>query len=226
MSATTATPRPPYSAADMAAVAKRLYGDGPVLLRCLQHWRPHICPFECMIRHVPAGSCVLDVGCGGGLFLGLLAHDGRLSRGIGFDVADKAISLARRMATGAGLAERLDFRRLDVGESWPEGSFDVVSLIDVLHHVPPASQMACLTAAAAHVRPGGLLLYKDMARRPHWRALANRLHDLVMARQWIHYVPIGKVEAWASEAGLRTLHAESFQRLWYAHELRVFGKPV
>lgn len=229
MSAMTTTPRTSPlvgpTAADLAAAARGLYRDGPALLRRLQHWRPYICPFEGMIRHIPAGSRVLDVGCGGGLFLGLLAHEGRLTGGIGFDISADAIGLAKRMAATPELEGQLEFFRLDVGEPWPEGTFDAVCLIDVLHHVPPSAQRACLTTAASHVRPGGVLLYKDMARRPRWCAWANRLHDLVLARQWIHYIPVDQVETWAAGAGLRTGHAESFQRLWYAHELRVFGRP-
>jgi len=101
-----------------------------------------------------------------------------------------------------------------------------VSLIDVPHHVPPAGQRECFLTAAARLGPGGVLIYKDMARRPVWRALANRLHDLVLARQWIHYVPVERVEGWAAEAGLGLTRAARFNRLWYAHELRVFRSPA
>ena len=203
-----------------------MYRGGPALLRSLQHWRPYICPFEELARHVPAGARILDAGCGAGLFLALLAHEGRLARGVGFDVSAEAIELASNMARSTGHDDRLEFLRLSVGEAWPEGPFDAVSLIDVLHHVPPAGQRECFLTAAARLGPGGVLIYKDMARRPVWRALANRLHDLVLARQWIHYVPVERVEGWAAEAGLGLTRAARFNRLWYAHELRVFRSPA
>jgi hypothetical protein len=44
----------------------------------------------------------------------------------------------------------------------------VVSLIDVMHHVQPDKQGALIATAAAHVKQGGMLLYKDMGRRPLW----------------------------------------------------------
>ena len=60
----------------------------------------------------------------------------------------------------------------------------------------------CL-AACDRVRLGGLLIYKDTASAPAWAAWVNRLHDLVLARQWIHYAPIADVEAIAGRAARR-----------------------
>src|SRR6266576_3469231 len=97
-------------------------------------------------------------------------------------------------------------RDVGVGFSWrcwrlPESALPAtVSMIDVMHHVPPSFQKEFLLTACRHVRPSGLLIYKDMCRRPRWRAAANRLHDLVLARQWINYLPISQVELWAGEA--------------------------
>jgi hypothetical protein len=61
-----------------------------------------------------------------------------------------------------------------------------------------------------------------MAHRPRWRAGMNRLHDLVMARQWIHYVPIKDIERWGSEEGRKLLTSRDVNMLWYRHHLRVF----
>jgi len=167
---------------------------------------------------------VLDVGCGAGLFLGLLASCGRGIRGVGFDVSPGAIATAKQMAERFN--GQLQFHRLDVDEPWPRETFDVVSIIDVTHHVPPARQRRMIATAASHVAPGGVLLYKDMCRRPRWRAAANRLHDLLLARQWIHYLPVESVEHWAAEEGLGLEHEERIDMLWYGHELRVFRRAM
>ena len=79
--------------------------------------------------------------------------------------------------------------------------------------------------ACRTVKPGGIFLYKDMVGRPFWRALANRMHDLVLARQWIHYVPIARIDGWAKDEGLTVERAGRTDRWWYGHELRVFRKP-
>lgn len=211
----------PTGPAELSAIAARLYTRGPLVLRTLNRYRPYICPFEALIEQVPPGSTVLDVGCGGGLLLSLLSTTGRLSLGVGFDVGEAAIATAQALHL-----PDCRFLRLDAAAPWPTepALFDVVSLVDVMHHVPPAHQKSVLLTGASRVTPGGILLYKDMCRRPFWRAAANRLHDLVLARQWIHYAPVEHVEMWAREAGLRLEHSADLNRLWYGHELRVFRK--
>ena len=203
-------------------MAAQLYPDGPLLFRLLQQYRPFICPFEALIVEVPEGSKILDIGCGGGLLLGLLGASGLRPNGTGFDVSRPAIALAQRMAVAS--KAQLDFRRLDADAPWPEGDFDVVSMIDVIHHVRPSEQEATIRRACNKVRPGGAFLYKDMVKRPFWRAAANRLHDLVLARQWIHYVPVRDAEHWAADEGLVVERSELINCWWYGHELRVFRR--
>jgi len=202
------------------------YQAGPLLMRKLQHWRPYICPFEELIRHVPDNATVLDAGCGGGLFLALVAASGKRIIGRGFDISPVAIRTAQEMSNRAAKAgSTLHFEVRPVSDQWPGGQYDVVSLIDVAHHVPPPFQEEFLLAACRHVRPGGVLIYKDMCCRPRWRAAANSLHDLVLARQWVHYLPITRVEAWVAGASMELVYrADRLNRLWYGHELRVFRK--
>jgi 2-polyprenyl-3-methyl-5-hydroxy-6-metoxy-1,4-benzoquinol methylase len=221
---------PSRHARDLSRFAKQVYVDGPLIGRKFQHWRPFISPFERLLPIVPVGSRVLDIGCGAGLLLGLLAQAGRLESGIGIDASASAIALANRMRdrlarTDAAAAARLEFRRLDVSEPWPTGPFDVVSIVDVMHHVPPAHWRSLVASLAAHVAPAGMLLYKDMCRRPRWRAFANRMHDLLVARQRIHYAPVESIETWAAEEGLQLTQSEQMNRLCYGHELRVFIRP-
>jgi 2-polyprenyl-3-methyl-5-hydroxy-6-metoxy-1,4-benzoquinol methylase len=217
------------TAKSLSAMARSLYADGPFLLRTLQHFRPFICPFERLIGHVRAGSSVLDVGCGAGLLLSLAAATGRQFEGLGFDVSPMAIDLAKTMTKRAMVISpqaRLSFERLDVDAHWPEGVFDVVFLIDVLHHVPPASQHSLVKRVISKVKPGGTLVYKDMCQRPWWKAQANRLQDLMIARELISYVPVQTVENWAGVEGMQVILSEDLSRFWCGHELRVMRRPL
>lgn len=213
---------------DVAEVAKRLYRGGGTVARLMQHHRHRIAPVATLVQAVPAGSSVLDAGCGGGLFLNCLAAAGKLRSGHGFDssaVAVEAASSAARWLPELGARVVPTFERRPVEAGFPAGSFDAVCLIDVLHHVPPAAQERAFKDAASRVAPGGILLYKDMCDAPAWRAGMNRLHDLVMARQWIRYVPIESADRWAGECGLSVERAEWIAMLWYGHELRVYRRP-
>lgn len=207
----------------VAEAARRLFDDGPGLMQTMQHLRPYICPFHDLIPLVPDGSAVMDVGCGSGLFLGLLHRFEKGILGFGFDTSSMAIDTATRMAQHHG-AGRLRFDLVRKEDPWPVGEFDVVSMLDVLHHIPVEQQEAAFRAAASSVRPGGLFLYKDMSDAPWYCAGANRLHDLVLAREWIHYVPIATVEKWAEAMQLQRQTSRSIRMFWYQHDLRVFKR--
>ena len=212
-------------ARDLVRLAAALYRGRGFGVWLRQVHRPWICPFELVVAHVPAGASVLDAGCGSGLLLGLLAALGREIDGTGFEVSGAALREARLVAervrdTGA----RLEFGYGDVRGDWPDREFDVVCLVDVLHHVPVADRAAVLRRACAAVRPGGVLIYKDMACRPRWRAVANQLHDLVMAREWVRHAKVGEVADQVVERGFRLACSVDVTRLWYAHELRVFSR--
>ena len=221
------TDRALTSARSMAATARELFSASPFLQRLAQQWRPYICPFERLMAHVPRQAMVLDVGCGAGLFLGLLAWNGYEIQGVGCDVSERAIAQAQRVALrvkSAGRPGSLAFFCVNRGGDIPLGPFDVVATIDVLHHIEPSRQREFFRSAALRVKPGGILLYKDMCCRPWWRATANRVHDLLAAREAIHYVCISNVERWALEDGLRLEVADYLTRFWYGHELRVFRR--
>jgi 2-polyprenyl-3-methyl-5-hydroxy-6-metoxy-1,4-benzoquinol methylase len=213
---------------ELSACAASLYRDVPGARRLLMKLRPYICPFDRLIECVPPGSRVLDVGCGAGLLLALLGAAGHCHEGVGFDVDGGAIAVARLMAArigSLGYPAVLRFEHLPVSAPWLRGPFDVVSVVDVMHHVPLDQWRALMGLAYSSLRPGGLLLYKDIGDRPHWRALANNLHDLVMTREWVRYTPIGQVQAWAREIGFESSGAERINRLWYCHDLVVFARP-
>lgn len=200
-----------------------MFTRGPTLLRLLQHHRPSICPFGALLGYVPPGASVLDIGCGGGLLLGLIGSVCRPSRLTGFDSSAQAIELA--MANLDNFPEpRPQFLRLDVGAAWPAGPFDCITLCDVLHHVSRAHHESLLNQAAGHLSPGGRFIYKDVYPEGLVRPNASRLHDLLIARERIHIPKIAEVTAVLERSGLRRIHHERINTLWYGHELAVFER--
>ncbi len=221
-----------YSPRELSAIAARVYADAPRLQKFLATYRPFICPFEWLLQAVPKDARVLDVGCGIGLLGALLVETGVTRHVTGFDSFAPAIRVAQ--AAAKGLVDRppphgakIDFQHLGVEAPWPTGPFDAVCVVDLMHHVPTAARRSIIDLAMERLVPGGVLIYKDMVRRPLWRATANRLHDLMLARQWIRYEPIENVEAWACEDGGgrgELIRSERGSRWWYGHELRVFRR--
>jgi 2-polyprenyl-3-methyl-5-hydroxy-6-metoxy-1,4-benzoquinol methylase len=208
----------------LSARARRLYGGTRGLMPLLQIYRPFICPFDALLPLVPPGARLLDVGCGAGLFLALLADEGLIATGRGFDASEPAVALAQSMLANVPASHSVQIERRESSAGWPDEQFDAVSMIDVLHHIPRPARPQVIATVASRLKPGGVFIYKDMVSRPRWRAWCNQAHDLVVARQWISHQDIAMVDAWARQESLRVIVSGSRNQLWYGHEWRVYRK--
>ena len=118
-------------------------------------------------QYLPSSGCVLDVGCGFGLFALYFAIRRPAIRVVGFDFNEYRIDLARRAAARLGV-QNAEFRVADASAFRPNEQISAAYMLDLIHHIPPASVQPLLTAIAAQLHPGGRLLVKDVesARSP------------------------------------------------------------
>ncbi|MFI6535174.1 class I SAM-dependent methyltransferase [Nonomuraea sp. NPDC050547] len=108
----------------------------------------------------------LDLGCGEGGDVVWLARRGW--RVTGVDVSRVALERAGEHAKEAGVADLVDLQWHQLGESFPEGEFDLVSAA-YLHSTVEMSREAILRAAAAAVAPGGVLLVLGHSGWASWQ---------------------------------------------------------
>jgi len=109
-----------------------------------------------------AGKTVLDVGCGGGILSESMA--GLKANVTGIDLSDKALQVAKLHLLESG--KQVAYRKIAVEAMAAEqpGSFDVVTCMEMLEHVPdPASVIA---ACAKLVKPGGWVFFSTLNRNP------------------------------------------------------------
>lgn len=109
------------------------------------------------------GQQVLDVGCGGGILSDSMARKG--AEVLGIDLAEKALKVAQLHALEAGTAG-VRYRSVSVEELAIEqgASFDVVTCMEMLEHVPhPAS---VVESCAKLARPGAWVFFSTIHRSP------------------------------------------------------------
>jgi len=109
-----------------------------------------------------SGKKVLDVGCGGGILAEAMASRGAHVTGI--DLADKPLKVAQLHLLESG--QKVDYRRIAVEELAREApeSFDVVTCMEMLEHVPDPA--AVVHACAALLKPGGNAFFATLNRNP------------------------------------------------------------
>ncbi|MFE0689371.1 class I SAM-dependent methyltransferase [Streptomyces xiamenensis] len=122
-------------------------------------------PNVALVREVSGltPGTALDLGCGEGGDAVWLADRGW--RVTATDISGVALERAAAHAAGRGVADRIDWQRHDLGESFPEGTFDLVSA-HFLHSTVDLPRERILRRAATAVAPGGTLLIVGHAGWP------------------------------------------------------------
>ncbi|MFC9121160.1 SAM-dependent methyltransferase [Streptomyces sp. NPDC057067] len=107
----------------------------------------------------------LDLGCGEGADAVWLARTGWQVTAT--DISRVALERAAVHAADAGVADRVDWQWHDLGASFPEGEYDLVSA-QFLHSMGDLPREEILRRAAGAVAPGGVLLIVGHAGFPSW----------------------------------------------------------
>ena len=107
------------------------------------------------------GKRVLDIGCGGGILADAMARQG--AEVLGIDLATKALKVAQLHALEAN-TQGVDYREISAEALAAEqpGSFDVVTCMEMLEHVPDPSSV--VRACATLVKPGGQVFFSTINR--------------------------------------------------------------
>ena len=128
------------------------------------------------------GKQVLDVGCGGGILSESMAKQG--AQVLGVDMGHEPLQVARLHALEQNV--KLEYQRITVEELAEQrpASFDVVTCMEMLEHVPdPAS---IVRACAKLAKPGGKLFFSTINRtKQSWLLM------ILAAEQVLKIVPKG-----------------------------------
>jgi 2-polyprenyl-6-hydroxyphenyl methylase/3-demethylubiquinone-9 3-methyltransferase len=150
------------------------------------------------------GKRVLDVGCGGGILSESMA--GRGAAVMGIDLGEKALKVAQlhRLESGAEVEYRLVAVET-LAEEQPE-SFDVVTCMEMLEHVPDPA--AVVQACARLAKPGGKVFFSTLNRNPksYLLAVIGAEYLLNMLPKGTHsyekFIKPSELSSWCRSTGL------------------------
>lgn len=156
---------------------------------------------------------VLDVGCGGGILAESMAVRGATVTGIDLGEAPLSVAKLHLLETN----QQVDYRQISVeelAEAQPE-SFDVVTCMEMLEHVPDPSSV--IQACAKLVKPGGHVFFSTLNRNPKsfLFAIVGAEYILNMLPKGTHeyarFIKPSELDGWARQAGLETNNLSGMQ---------------
>ena len=171
---------------------------------------------------LPGGDTLVDIGCGQGLTLALLAEAREAASEAGaqasrWPVYKKFIGIDTRPRVAALTAEALagtptEVLTADAAET-PLPACDAVLLFDVLHMMPTDAQNRVLDGVRTALRPGGVVLVREADANAGWRfrlvRFGNRLKALLL-RQWHQQFAFRKPDEWIACFRALGFHVEVF----------------
>jgi O-antigen chain-terminating methyltransferase len=165
---------------DLQAIQRRMgfAGNDEAVRRYQRHYVDAFAP----------GARVLDIGCGGGVFLEALRASGR--HGVGVDGSDEELAGARSRGLDVVCADALDY--LDAG---PAGSFGGVFCAHLIEHLPPEGATRLIEGIHRVLAPGGrvVLITPDVRDLEVW---TERFWlDLTHARPYPERLLVGLLAA-------------------------------
>lgn len=157
-------------------------------------------PLDEVAEMCPEKANIVDLGCGNGLFAHLLrlGSDQREIRASDLDA--HRVEIARKTAQGLG---GLSFEVKNALEADLAGA-DCITVVDLVHHMPWELQEQLFERVARALPPGGLLIFKDLDRRPLWKYVFHYFQDSISYRG-------GKLYFRASEEWKRILEGHGLR---------------
>jgi 2-polyprenyl-6-hydroxyphenyl methylase/3-demethylubiquinone-9 3-methyltransferase len=151
-----------------------------------------------------SGAKIVDIGCGGGILAESMAKAGATVTGI--DMAEGPLAVARLHQHDSDA--QVHYRQATAEELAAEAaeSFDVVTCLEMLEHVPDPSEV--IKSCADLVKPGGHVFFSTINRNPKSFAFAIVGAEYVLkllpagTHEYEKFIRPSELESWARPAGL------------------------
>jgi 2-polyprenyl-6-hydroxyphenyl methylase/3-demethylubiquinone-9 3-methyltransferase len=129
-----------------------------------------------------AGKRIVDVGCGGGILTEGLTKQG--ADALGIDLSEELIDIAELHGLETGINAHYQKISAEALAEQQPASFDHVTCMEMLEHVPDPGSI--ISACAQMVKPGGMVFFSTLNRKPKAYLLA-----IVAAEHVLKMLPKG-----------------------------------
>lgn len=155
-------------------------------------------------RWLPPQARILDVGCAAGYFLRIAQQHGHDVHGVELSAA---IAVEAQQALGQDRVHVGTLAEAMRGKDYAERSFDLVTLWDVIEHIPTPQEV--LQQVRTLIKPGGRLLLETQNVASRWaRLLGRRWHHYKHDEHLFHFDP-RTIRRLLDECGFRVLEIGS-----------------
>ena len=119
----------------------------------------------------------LEVGCS----IGVLTHElaPRCERLLALDIADAALETARARCSSL---PHVEFRRAAVPDEWPDGTFDLILLSEIVYYLDTSDVRRLADKALSSVVPGGHLLLVHWLGETHYPLTGDEAAECFIER--------------------------------------------
>jgi 2-polyprenyl-3-methyl-5-hydroxy-6-metoxy-1,4-benzoquinol methylase len=196
--------------ADIAVAYRRLFIDLRSFARQLEIW-------------IPAAKVnnILDLGCGEGMLVQILAQVYPRARITGIDITPAVGRLFK------GDTNRVVFKQQSIEDFVlkNKGVFDAVVINDVMHHVPEDIRTQFLREAVKVLKPAGYLILKDWGRAAVPIHMLVYLSDRFITGDRVRYKTVGQWRSLIRELfGRDSIKDECRIKPW-SNNIAFFIKP-
>jgi 2-polyprenyl-6-hydroxyphenyl methylase / 3-demethylubiquinone-9 3-methyltransferase len=147
---------------------------------------------------------VLDVGCGGGILTESMFFKGATVTGI--DLGEKALNVAKLHQLESGAKVDYQFISVEQLAELEPASFDIVTCMEMLEHVPDPE--AIVQACAKLVKVGGAVFFSTINRNPKSYLLAVIGAEYILnmlpkgTHEYAKFIKPSELSSMARSAGL------------------------
>ena len=208
-------------------------------ISCLYPWiwpriyayiRAKILPISKIEKYVPEGD-ILDVGCGYGITSIYFALKNNKRDVTGSELQKKRVRTANKASRNI---DNVSFEARNLIESNKNAQtkfgtlknkffkgYDAIIAIDLLHHISNKEKDIFIKECKKRLKKKGLLIIKDIDKKPFHKYLWNYVHDLLMTKDKLYFYSLKQMKSLIEKNEFKIIKIKKLRNIFYPHVLFV-----